>query len=153
MAPEGSDPGTLHLEDDHWCYACGRDNDKGLRLDFRHPEKGRLTAEAVFSREHQGFKGMTHGGMVAMLLDEMMVNLAWVEGIPAVTAELTVRLKKPVKTGEKVHLEGRIEREEGRLVHTAATAKNARGELLAAARAVCLRVKRAPPAPLAARKK
>ena len=76
------------------------------------------------------------------------------EGIPAVTAELTVRLKKPVKTGEKVYLEGRIDRGEGRLVHASATAKNARGELLAAARAVCMRVKQASPAAtLAARKK
>ncbi len=132
----------LTLEDDHYCYVCGKDNPHGFRLDFQHPEKGRLTAEAVFKKEHQGYKGVVHGGLVGTLLDEMMVNLAWIEGNPVVTAELTLRLKKPVRTGEKILLEGRIEREEGRALYASATATDARGTLLASAAATCLRLKK-----------
>ena len=132
----------LTLEDDHHCYVCGKENAHGFRLDFAHPEKGRLTAEAIFKKEHQGFKGIVHGGLVATLLDEMMVNLAWIEGVPAVTAELNIRLKKAVKVGEKVLLEGRIKREEGRALYASATAKDARGTLLATATATCLRIKK-----------
>ncbi len=99
----------LRLEDDHMCYVCGQGNAQGLRLSFEHPEKGRLKATLSFSKHHQGFKNIVHGGMLAMVLDEMMVNLAWKEGIPAVTAELIVRLKKPTHIGEKVHLEGVLE--------------------------------------------
>ena len=131
---------SLELQDDHMCYVCGKDNASGFRLDFEHPQKGLLTAKVVFSKEHQGYRNLVHGGMVAMLLDEIMVNLAWKEGIPAVTAELNVRLKKPTQVGEAVYFEGRIESEESRTLHTSATAKNQAGELLASATAICVRI-------------
>ena len=131
---------TLQLADDRMCYVCGKDNPHGFRLDFKHPEKNRLAAEVVFSKHHQGFRDIVHGGMVSMLLDEMMVNLAWVEKIPAVTAELTVRLKKPVKVGERVFLEGRIDKQDGRVLYTSASAKNAQGTLLATAKGTCIRI-------------
>ena len=128
------------LEDDKMCYACGHLNAAGLRLRFKHVP-GLLTSSVVFRREHQGFRGIVHGGMIALVLDEMMVNLAWVEGHGAVTAELTVRLKKAARVGEEILLEGRIERLKGRLLEASATARNASGELLASATASCLRMK------------
>ena len=132
---------TLKLADDRMCYVCGKDNPHGFRLAFKHPEHNRLTAEVVFSKHHQGFQDIVHGGMVSMLLDEMMVNLAWVENTPAVTAELTVRLKKPVKVGERVFLEGRIDGREGsRVLRASASAKNAQGALLATAKGTCIRI-------------
>ena len=134
--------GALKLEDNHGCYVCGKDNPHGFRLDFSHPKEGVLKTEVVFRAEHQGYKNIVHGGMVAMLLDEMMVNLAWVEDAPSVTAELTVRLKKPVKVGEKVLFEGRIDRKEARALYASASAKNAQGELLATAKATCIRIQR-----------
>ncbi len=78
-----------------------------------------------------------------MVLDEMMVNLAWKEGIPAVTAELSVRLLKPVKIGETVLLEGRIKPLEAgkRAFSASAEAKDAQGILLASATAVCVRIR------------
>ena len=131
---------SLRLEDDAMCYVCGKKNRLGFRLDFVHEAKC-LRAEVVFKKEHQGFKDIVHGGMLALLLDEMMVNLVWKEGVPAVSAELNVRLKKPTKIGEKVFLEGRLEREEKRTVHTSATAKNASGQTLATAAAVCVKIR------------
>lgn len=123
------------------CYACGHENARGLKMRFEHPEKGILRSSIVFSKEHQGYKGVVHGGMLALVLDEMMVNLAWKEGLGAVTAELTVRLKKPTRVGETVRLEGRLDKAEGRLIRASAEAKNDAGELLASATAVCIRVK------------
>ena len=124
------------------CYVCGKANEKGLKLDFTHPQKGKLEAMVVFSKHHQGFKDIVHGGMMTMILDEMMVNLAWKEGIPAVTAELSVRLKKAAKIGEKVYFEGVIEPgEEGKRAFQASSiAKNERGEVLASATATCVRI-------------
>ena len=130
---------SLDLQDDQMCYVCGKKNLAGFRLDFKHPKKGVMTASVVFSKEHQGYKNIVHGGMISMLLDEIMVNLAWKEKKPSVTAELTVRLKKPTKVGERIFLEGRIDGEEPRLLRTSATAKNKAGELLASATAVCVR--------------
>ncbi len=133
---------SLDLQDDHMCYVCGKDNPAGFRLKFQHPQSGVLTADTVFSKEHQGYRDIVHGGMITMLLDEMMVNLAWLEGKPAVTAELNVRLKKPTRVGERVFFEGRIDSEESRLLRASATARNAKGQILASAAAVCVRIKK-----------
>ena len=131
---------SLDLQDDRMCYVCGKDNPQGFRLDFKHPAKGVPQAEVVISKEHQGYRGIVHGGMVTMLLDEMMVNLAWLEGLPAVTVELSVRLKRAVPVGQKVLLEGLLEREEGRLLRMKASAKSPKGELYATAAGKCLRL-------------
>jgi acyl-coenzyme A thioesterase PaaI-like protein len=132
---------SLDLEDNKYCYGCGDQNPSGLRMSFEHPEKGRLLSKVTFAKEHQGFKGIVHGGMVSLVLDEVMLNLCWLEGLRAVTAELTVRLKKPVPVGESVLFEGIIDSQEGRAVYTSGTAKNSRGELLATAKATCIRAK------------
>lgn len=135
---------SLDLQDDKWCYVCGEHNPVGLRLSFNHPEPGLLTSQAVFQKQHQGFKNIVHGGLVGTVLDEMMVNLALVEGTPAVTGSYTLRLKKPVKVGEGVLLEGRIDRRTPRLIYASARMLEAlSGDLLAEAKAVCVRIKTA----------
>jgi len=131
---------TLHLEDDQMCCVCGKKNRAGFKLDFTHSRKGQLTADVTFQKKHQGYKNIVHGGMVTMLLDEIMVNLAWLDGVPAVTAELTVRLKKAVPVGQKVLLEGFLVKEEGRLLLMKATAKSPEGALYASAEAKCLKM-------------
>ena len=135
---------NLKLEDDQMCYVCGSKNPLGLKLHFEYPQKGLLKSTVVFSKEHQGFKGIAHGGMMAMVLDEMMVNLAWKEGIPAVTVELNVRLKKAAKIGQKVLLEGRLEKGQGRVLYASSEAKNEKGEVLANATATCILVSQKP---------
>ncbi len=130
----------LDLQDDQMCYVCGPKNAHGFKLSFEHPEPRVLKAKVVFSKEHQGFKNIVHGGMVGMLLDEMVVNLAWIEKTPAVTAQLNVRLKKAVPVGEMIFLEGRIKNIESKLIHGESTAKNAGGEVLAKAEVTCIRI-------------
>lgn len=132
---------TLELADDQMCFGCGSLNGTGLKMKFEHPHKGLLRSVAVFHKNHQGFKDIVHGGMVGLVLDEIMVNLAWRDGIPAVTAELTVRLKKATRVGQRVLLEARVEREESRLLHLSAQAKTEAGELLAVATAKCVKVR------------
>jgi acyl-coenzyme A thioesterase PaaI-like protein len=131
---------SLDLTDDKMCFVCGKENALGLHLEFQHPADGRLTSRARFAKEHQGYKDIVHGGIMATVLDEMMVNLAWVEKKPCVTAEITVRLKRPVPVGEEIVFESRVDKEEGRLLFTSAEARNASGEILASATAKCLRV-------------
>ena len=131
----------LELEDDKMCFACGPKNVHGLRLEFKHPQSGLLTSSVVFDKRYQGYKNIVHGGLMATVLDEMMVNLAWVEKKPAVTAQLNVSLKKAAKVGEKIRLEGRITEEKARVIRTSAVAKNEKGEILAEAEGVCVRIR------------
>ncbi len=133
---------SLVLEDDRMCYVCGEKNPKGLKLKFEHPKPGLLKAVVVFQKEHQGYNGVVHGGMMAMVLDEMMVNLAWTEGIPTVTGELITRFKKPAKIGQKIHFEGVLDasKRKGRVVYASASAKTESGVLLASATATCIQI-------------
>ena len=131
----------MELSDDAWCFACGSENPHGLRLAFRMVGDDEIESEFVPSRQFQGFRGILHGGIMALLLDEVMVNLAWKKGLQAVSVELNVRLKKAVRTGQKVILRGRITAEEKRVVRTGAEARLEDGTLVAEASGVCLRQK------------
>ncbi len=135
---------TLRLEDDQYCFVCGKENTLGFGLTFKHTPGKFIRTEVVFDKKHQGYKGIVHGGFISMLLDEVMVNLAWKEKKPAVTAELTVRLKKAVRIGEKVIFEGRFDEVKGRLIRASAEARGEGGELLATATAQCMMIR--PPA-------
>lgn len=130
----------LRLEDDGMCFACGHKNPYGFKLKFDHAMPGVLKSEALFEKHHQGFKNIVHGGFLALLMDEIMVNLLWKENIPAVTGELNVRFKEPVTVGEKIQIESRLESGKGRLLHLTAKAVNSKGVLVATAKTTCVRI-------------
>lgn len=133
----------VRLEDDKWCYVCGKENPAGLKLDFEHPQAGVMRAKVVFKKEHQGYKGIVHGGFVATVLDEMMVNLAWKEGQPVVTAEMTFRLHKPTPVGEPILFEGKNGPAQKKLIPATAEARDRKGTLLASAEAKLIRLQSA----------
>lgn len=125
------------------CFVCGKDNPEGLKLDFDHSHKGLLKTTVTFRKNHQGYRNIVHGGLLAAVLDEIMVNLAWKEGMPAVTADLQVRLKKAARIGQKVHLEGRVDKvvANRRLLYASSKAADSEGRILATATATCLLLK------------
>jgi len=133
-------PKKPELIDNRNCFACGEKNPIGLRMSFRLNENDEIESEYVPDDRFQGFQGILHGGIMSVLLDEMMVNLAWKLGHNAVSAELRVRLKRPAKIGEKLFLKGRIDSIERRIVRTSAEARDADGMLLAEADAVCIKI-------------
>ncbi len=127
------------LEGDDYCFGCGPKNPIGLRLRFDIDAR-RGVAEAKFTprREHQGYAGLTHGGILATLLDEAMVKLCWELGIPAVTARLEVALKRPAPVGEELGVRAWFAEDKGKLLETRAEVRNADGKLVAAARATAV---------------
>lgn len=83
------------LRDDSYCFGCGHENPIGLRLTFRWEGDTYLT-RYVPEREHQGWAGRTHGGILALILDEILSRAALERhGLDWVTAELTTRLHRP----------------------------------------------------------
>src|SRR3954466_14144737 len=86
----------------HSCFVCGESNALGLKLRFE--TDGQLVqARFVPRAEHIGFKGTVHGGLIATLLDEIMV---WACAVRtkrfAFCAELNVRFIKPVRPKEEI---------------------------------------------------
>jgi acyl-coenzyme A thioesterase PaaI-like protein len=110
------------LRDNQRCYVCGKDNPAGLHVDFEIDKISRTIIGRFTPRpEHEGWVGIVHGGIVATLLDEAMVKLAAHLGIPAVSAELTVKFKAPAAPGEELVVSGKIVKEANRLIETEAT--------------------------------
>jgi acyl-CoA thioesterase FadM len=52
-----------------------------------------------------------------------MVKAALMQGIPAVTAEITIRFKNPLMAGEKAIVEAHITRMNKKIIETAAAIK------------------------------
>ena len=110
------DKKTAPLND--WCFACGRQNPCGLKLEFEERNEtyiSHFTGEA----QHQGYDGIMHGGIVGTLLDEIMARYVFAKGFNAVTARLEVRYIKPTPIGVPLLIKGRITRVKGRLYETA----------------------------------
>lgn len=122
----------MELQDIGQCFACGVNNPIGLKLVFDF-EDGVYTARFTPRPEHQGYGTITHGGIVATLLDEAMAKLVYVRGHLAVTADLSIRYRKPAIIGDELTITGRIICEAHRLVECEAEVRNSSGEVVAEA--------------------
>lgn len=131
----------MEWENDDMCFVCGQKNEHGLRLHLQLVGDDRIRTEFVPEKRFQGFRDIVHGGIVATVLDEVMVDVAYLRGILAVTSKLEVRLKKPAKVGEKLHFEARILKDRGRLLDVEAQALQEDGTVIASAKAVLIKVK------------
>jgi uncharacterized protein (TIGR00369 family) len=119
------------LQDNNRCYVCGKKNPIGLAVDFKIDAQARSIHAGFTPRDdHQGYEGIVHGGILSALLDEAMAKLAFSLGIPAVTAEMTVKFKAPLNPGEKIIISGRLVQETKRLI--LAEAKIERGAVVIA---------------------
>ncbi len=83
------------------CFVCGESNPLGLQLRF-HTDGRIVRAEFVPRPEHIGFKHTVHGGLIATLLDEIMVWACAVQTKQfGYCAEMTVRFQQPLRPEEK----------------------------------------------------
>lgn len=112
----------IQLRDNQRCYVCGRENPAGLKVDFEiNTDTKTIRARFQTLPGHQGYDGVVHGGILSALLDEAMAKLAFTLGLPAVTAEITVKFLSPVTPGEVLFVFARITRDARRLVEAEAT--------------------------------
>src|SRR5664279_5439631 len=91
-----------------WCFVCGESNPRGLSL--RSLTDGRVVQlRCVLRTEHIGFARTVDGGIVATLLDEVMVWACAVQTKRfAFCAELNVRFLNPVRPGEALFASGEL---------------------------------------------
>jgi acyl-coenzyme A thioesterase PaaI-like protein len=94
------------------CYGCGPANPKGLHI--RSYEEGdALVAQWTPEPHHDAFPGVLNGGIIGTLLDchcnwaaayALMRRRAADSPPCTVTAEYTIRMKRPTPTDGEVHL-------------------------------------------------
>lgn len=126
----------------HSCFVCGESNAIGLKLRFEtdgHIVRTRFTP----SPEHIGFKGVVHGGIIATLLDEIMVWACAAQTQRfAYCAEMTVRFLQPLQPGEPAVATGELTaNRRDKLFEAKANLKDKTGKLLATATGKYLPVK------------
>jgi uncharacterized protein (TIGR00369 family) len=114
------------------CFACGKDNPQGMKLNFYLEEESRRAiCEFKLSRNYQGPPGHAHGGIIATILDEAMGKVNILSKVVALTKNMEVEYLKPVPLGQKLTVIGRERESAGRRHINVAEIANDKGEILA----------------------
>lgn len=99
----------LQVEADDCCFVCGINNESGIKARFAVDEASlSASVELVLDERFQGWQGVVHGGIVASLLDEAAIYAARPLAAEGVTAEMTVRYRKPLSTAQRFRVEARV---------------------------------------------
>ncbi len=126
----------------HHCFVCGVQNPYGLHLKFYEEQPGEVSAEYTVPEHYQGYPGVTHGGVVAAMLDEV-AGRAHMGGDPPrfmFTARLSIRYRKNVPTGQPLRLIGHAGESRGRTATAKSEIYDQAGNLLAEAEALMVDV-------------
>ena len=97
------------------CFVCGPSNSIGLKLTFK------MDGEICKTKfcpgvMHCGYDGVTHGGIIFSVLDDVMANWIHLKGIRAYTAKCDIRYKDSLPIGTDVAVEGHCLKQRNRLI-------------------------------------
>ena len=95
-------------------------------LDITRDPDGRATADFHLGAAYEGPPGLVHGGVAALVLDQILGEAASAGGKPGMTGTLTLRYVRGTPLGD-LHCEGHIDRVEGSKTFAKATLGDADG--------------------------
>jgi acyl-coenzyme A thioesterase PaaI-like protein len=124
---------------DNACFACGVDNEHGLRLRITESGTG-VQADIHLPQWTQGYKKTVHGGIISTVLDEMTVWAAYKRGYRCITAELCVRWKTAMSTEKDYTAHAWVTNIKHRLVQAESEIRDENHNVVAFAEAKLLRV-------------
>jgi len=115
-------------------FVCGKDNPIGLKVKI-FKEKNIVNAEFIPEENHQGYKGIVHGGVIFSIMDEVMSRAVMVtKGIMTLTVEINIKYRKKAKVGKKIIFTAKMGRDLGRMVEAEGKAFLEDGILIAEAK-------------------
>lgn len=127
---------------------CGKENPSSLGCRFYELKGGEVGTVFVPQNLHEGHNGIMHGGMSAAVLDELMGRATlhtefdggndWLPTY--VTAEMTVKYRKPIIVGHTMYGYGRVDRSEGSRCFSSSVIVDESGEIMAEAGGVYVHV-------------
>ena len=80
--------------------------------------EGELRGTAFFDYQYEGPPTCVHGGVIAMVFDELLGAANIMAGTPAMTGTLTIKYRKPTPLRTPLRLEARCLGKDGRKVRT-----------------------------------
>ena len=95
-------------------------------LVVEHDDSGRAWADFRLGAAYEGPPGLVHGGVSALILDQLLGEAASAGGKPGMTGTLTMRYRRATALGA-LHAEARIDRVEGYKTYTVGTISDAEG--------------------------
>ena len=114
------------------CFGCGGANARGMKLAFEQDdERQRIVGRFQLGDEYQGGSGFLHGGIIALLLDEVMGKASRFCGEHVVTADLRVEYLRPIRVDQEIVIEGFVARRDGRQLYHEGEIRNTAGNVLA----------------------
>ncbi len=115
-------------------FVCGDPSEERLKVDYYLDRKsGHLLARVLFGRMAQGPPNHAHGGAIAAVLDEVMGFTAMMNGLPVMTAKITIEYFDPVRLGNDIAVKGWIDRVEEKKVFIKAEMLERDGRVLTSA--------------------
>jgi acyl-coenzyme A thioesterase PaaI-like protein len=82
--------------------------------DFREPDAHTLESRCVFGPSHEGPLTFVHGGVTALMLDQLFGAASSAFGDPAMTASLHIDYRRPVPLGEEILFRCQTVKRDGR---------------------------------------
>jgi acyl-coenzyme A thioesterase PaaI-like protein len=119
------------------CFGCGLSNRFGLQLELEPAAHGGVRGRFFVKQDHQGPRGLIHGGVAAAGLEEAMSLAVGRESL-ASTASLELDLRGWAPVGTYVQVSARVERREGTKRWAVAELRDEDGELVAEGRGLFL---------------
>src|SRR5437773_9805367 len=113
------------------CLVCGRANPHGLHLSLHaDPTSNLVTTTFTPTRDHIGFEGIIHGGLLATVLDEAMVWAAtWRIKRFCVCGEMTVRFRESAVVNEPLTVTAKVDQARTTLVLTSGQVQRPDGKI------------------------
>jgi acyl-coenzyme A thioesterase PaaI-like protein len=126
-----SEESVERLPNSRGCFVCGLENPYGFKLGL-YREADTIFADLSIPERYRGYDGVAHGGVVAMLLDDIMgwaANCA--AGGATATGELRIRYRQPTPVNEPLRLEARVVKARAALYYVEGTLQRADGMVCA----------------------
>ncbi len=124
----------LRRQNQPGCFGCGLANSRGFGLKFSVVHDGAVEAAFPCQPSFAGDPGMPHGEVICTLLDGAMTNCLFAHGLAAVTVDMHVRFRHPVKVSLPAVVRDWLE-SEGPQVHRIAAELLPDGQIMAMATA------------------
>jgi uncharacterized protein (TIGR00369 family) len=124
---------------DNVCFGCSPHNTQGLRMTFVKVGPGKVESRCELAERYAGAPGVIHGGVQAVLLDEVMGVAAHRatdnDPIDIVTVDFKLRYRRPAPTGSPIRVLGELLRQDGRDFYMKGAIESADGTVLTLAEA------------------